>query len=154
MSAHARFHLHTLGELTAELTRRGLQPPLSANLSILGTALPIGSRSAPNRFAVQPMEGFDAADDNGPGPLSFRRYARHREPAEATRRTAREGFDPAISGVRDEAAAEALRTPRDLGARGLYRQGDVFNSAARAADPLVRRRGRNRLVPFPRRNRF
>jgi 3-oxoacyl-[acyl-carrier protein] reductase len=46
---------------------------------------------------------------------------------------AREEFDLAISGVRDEAAAgEALRTLRDLGAQVLYCQADVSDSAARA----------------------
>jgi 2,4-dienoyl-CoA reductase (NADPH2) len=79
MSAHARFHLQTLDELKAELTRLGLSLPLSTDLSILGDSVALGSRKAPNRFAVQPMEGFDAAPDGGPGELSFRRYRRYAE---------------------------------------------------------------------------
>jgi 2,4-dienoyl-CoA reductase (NADPH2) len=77
MAAHARFHLKTLEDLKAELDRLGLALPLSTDLGILGEPVAIGSRKAPNRFAVQPMEGFDAAPDGGPGELCFRRYTRY-----------------------------------------------------------------------------
>jgi 3-oxoacyl-[acyl-carrier protein] reductase len=46
---------------------------------------------------------------------------------------ARDGFDLALSGVRDEAAAsDALETLRGLGAKVLYCQADVSDSTARA----------------------
>ncbi len=77
MAAHARFHIRTLDELKSELAGLGLTLPLSTDLSILGEPVAIGSRRAPNRFAVQPMEGFDAAPDGGPGELCFRRYRRY-----------------------------------------------------------------------------
>ncbi len=46
---------------------------------------------------------------------------------------AREGFDLVVAGVRDEAAAaDSLKTLRDLGAKVVYCQADVSDSAARA----------------------
>ncbi len=77
MSAHARFHLKTLEDLKQEIARLGLTLPVSGDVSILGETVPIGSLKSPNRFAIQPMEGFDAADDGGPGELTFRRYLRY-----------------------------------------------------------------------------
>ncbi len=77
MSAHARFHLKTVDDLKREIARLGLALPISDDVSPLGNAVPIGALQSPNRFAIQPMEGFDAADDGGPGELSFRRYSRY-----------------------------------------------------------------------------
>ncbi len=79
MSEHQRFHLHSLEELRAELRRLHLTLPISERISILGDPVPLGTLSAPNRFAVQPMEGFDATADGGPGELTFRRYRRYAE---------------------------------------------------------------------------
>ncbi len=77
MSEHVRFHLKTLDDLKQEIARLGVTLPLSEDLSILGDTVPIGTLRSPNRFAIQPMEGFDAADHGGPGELSFRRYLRY-----------------------------------------------------------------------------
>jgi 3-oxoacyl-[acyl-carrier protein] reductase len=58
---------------------------------------------------------------------------------------AREGFDLALSGVRDEAAAsDSLKALRALGAEVLYCQADVSDSAARARmlDEIRRTYGR------------
>lgn len=79
MAEHRRFHLRSLDDLRAELARLDLSIPLSEDLSILGEPLPIGKWTLPNRFAAQPMEGFDSSDDGTPGELSFRRYRRYAE---------------------------------------------------------------------------
>ncbi len=76
MSAHTTFHLKDLDLLRAELDDLGLQLPLDEDLSILADPVPIGSLTAPNRFVVQPMEGFDSDTDGAPGELTFRRYHR------------------------------------------------------------------------------
>jgi NADPH-dependent glutamate synthase beta subunit-like oxidoreductase/2,4-dienoyl-CoA reductase-like NADH-dependent reductase (Old Yellow Enzyme family) len=77
MSKHRRFHLRDLGQLRQELANLGLVLPREEDLSILGEPVAIGRHQTPNRFVVQPMEGFDAADDGSPGDLSFRRYRRY-----------------------------------------------------------------------------
>jgi len=74
---HARFKIRTLEELRARMHDAGVDLPVSGNLSILGDKVEIAGRIAPNRFAVQPMEGFDSDASGGPGPLSFRRYTRY-----------------------------------------------------------------------------
>ncbi len=77
MTHHERFHLQTLDDLRATAAALELHLPLTDDLSILGTPLPLGARITPNRFAVHPMEGYDSEPDGGPGPLSFRRYERY-----------------------------------------------------------------------------
>lgn len=77
MGEHQRFHIKDIGQLRAELARLGLELPISEKLNILGEELTAGGRSIPNRFIVQPMEGFDSAENGGPGELSFRRYKRY-----------------------------------------------------------------------------
>jgi len=77
MSRHNRFHLKDLDSLRAELARLQLSLPISEDPAILADRVPVGSHATANRFAVQPMEGFDANSDGGPGELSFRRYARY-----------------------------------------------------------------------------
>ena len=79
MSKHKRFHLRDLGQLRRELAEQGLSLPIDEDLSILGERLAIGDSFVPNRFVVQPMEGFDSTPDGSPGPLSFRRYTRYAE---------------------------------------------------------------------------
>ncbi|NLG84633.1 MAG: NADH:flavin oxidoreductase [Firmicutes bacterium] len=74
---HQRFHYRTLEELQEELARLGLELPFDRDFSILGEPLQIGRWRAPNRFVVQPMEGFDAGPDGSPGELTFRRYRRY-----------------------------------------------------------------------------
>ena len=74
---HERFHIRSLAGLRSEVARLGLRIPIDEDLSVLGDSVAVGGRVLPNRFAVQPMEGFDADPDGGPGPLSFRRYGRY-----------------------------------------------------------------------------
>ena len=77
MSRHNRFHLKDLDSLRAELARLQLSLPIDEDPAILADQVPVGDHTAANRFAVQPMEGFDSAADGSPGELSFRRYARY-----------------------------------------------------------------------------
>ena len=79
MARHRRFHLKDVGLLRAELSDLGLSLPIEEDLSILGERLTVAGRELPNRFAVLPMEGFDAGPDGSPGPLAFRRYLRYAE---------------------------------------------------------------------------
>lgn len=77
MATHQRFHLHSLAELEASIRELALAIPVSQDMGILGTPVALGGgRTAWNRFAVHPMEGFDATD-GAPGPLAFRRYERY-----------------------------------------------------------------------------
>jgi len=76
---HERFHIRTLDGLRAAIAGLGLSIPVSEDLSVLGTPVEIAGRRTPNRFVVQPMEGFDSTPDGSPGPLSFRRYRRYAE---------------------------------------------------------------------------
>lgn len=77
MSKHQRFRLKDLDLLRGELSALGLSLPIAEDVSILADRVSIGRREAPNRLAVQPMEGFDSTPDGSPGELSFRRYARY-----------------------------------------------------------------------------
>ena len=72
-----RFDLKTRADLEKELMRIGADLPLSDAFGVLGEPQIIAGRRLANRFVVQPMEGVDAADDEGtPSELTFRRYRR------------------------------------------------------------------------------
>ncbi len=79
MSEHTRFRYRSLEQLQEDVSRLGLGIPFSPDPGILGTPVRIASHVLANRFAVHPMEGFDASSDGSPGPLTFRRYRRHAE---------------------------------------------------------------------------
>ncbi len=69
--------IQTLSELRNVIREQGVSIPLSANLPLLAQPLVIGGRTAPNRLAIQPMEGCDAnPEDGSPDKLTFRRYER------------------------------------------------------------------------------
>ncbi len=75
--------LKTYDELHAELARLNLSLPLSDDLSVLAQPLKFSSKTGrkreftlPNRFVVQPMEGFDSGPNGEPTELGFRRYER------------------------------------------------------------------------------
>lgn len=50
--------------------------PFAQDISVLGTALQIKNKTAPNRLACQPMEGCDGTPQGAPGELTLRRYER------------------------------------------------------------------------------
>ncbi|MDR3232250.1 MAG: NADH:flavin oxidoreductase [Planctomycetaceae bacterium] len=66
----------TYPELQSELRHFGLELPMADDLSVLAAALTFAGRTVPNRFVVQPMEGFDSGPDGEPLELGFRRYER------------------------------------------------------------------------------
>ena len=71
--------LKNYDELQDELTRLGAVLPVSDDLTVLSEPLTFGrtkTYTLPNRFAVQPMEGFDSGPDGEPAELGFRRYER------------------------------------------------------------------------------
>ena len=68
------FRIESLDHLRRELERLGPAIPLDDNLTPLSRPLDVGTRTAPNRFCVLPMEGRDAGPDGAPGPLTVRRY--------------------------------------------------------------------------------
>lgn len=68
---------NTLQELKEDLAANGVSIPLSENIEVLKQPLEFGGLTAPNRLAVQPMEGCDGTHELGtPGPLAVRRYER------------------------------------------------------------------------------
>ncbi|MFW5857025.1 MAG: NADH:flavin oxidoreductase [Planctomycetota bacterium] len=77
MSAHERFDLKSLDDLRRALEARGLSLPIDEDLACLGDSVSLGDRILANRFAVHPMEGFDADREGVPGELAFRRYRRY-----------------------------------------------------------------------------
>ena len=79
MSRHDRFRYKSLGELKEDLARLGIDLPISENLSVLSRPVEIGSGFAPNRLAIDPMEGCDGTPDGRPSDLTRRRYSRFGE---------------------------------------------------------------------------
>lgn len=73
---HKRFHYKSLDELKQELDLVGVQLPLSEDLSALKREVKIGSKTAANSIAIQPMEGCDGTADGRPAELTLRRYDR------------------------------------------------------------------------------
>lgn len=54
----------------------GVRLPLSEDLSALQREVKIGSKTAANSIAIQPMEGCDGTADGRPAELTLRRYDR------------------------------------------------------------------------------
>src|SRR5688572_29338394 len=71
--------LHTIDEFRAALSRRSISIPVDSEL-LVGHASPLGQSiqssrfKIANRFAVQPMEGWDGTLDGRPSPLTIRRW--------------------------------------------------------------------------------
>jgi len=70
------FHLKTVDDLVTEVERIGVELPVSDDFSVFRSPVTIGPVTLNNRFAVNPMEGFDAEADGSPSELSVRRYDR------------------------------------------------------------------------------
>ena len=71
--------LNSYDELQDALAKTGAVLPLSDDISVLSEPLTFGlskTFTLPNRFVVQPMEGFDSGPDGEPIELGFRRYER------------------------------------------------------------------------------
>jgi len=65
--------IEDLRDLAASLT---LDIPMQDDVSILGAAVKIGPLTAPNRLAINPMEGADGDSAGTPCELTLRRYER------------------------------------------------------------------------------
>jgi len=76
MTTEFGFTYESVEQLAADLTRRGLELPLSDDFSRLARPVAFGRLTVPNRLAVQPMEGCDGLADGSPGELTVRRYDR------------------------------------------------------------------------------
>ena len=70
------FHYKNLEDVRRETERLGVSLPLSQHTDILKEPVTFGGLTAPNRIAVQPMEGCDGTADGRPDELTFRRYER------------------------------------------------------------------------------
>ena len=73
---HETFHYPTLDSLRAAAAEVKADLPLQEDVSPLFRPLPLGAKAAPNRIAVQPMEGTDGTEGGAPGELTIRRYER------------------------------------------------------------------------------
>jgi 2,4-dienoyl-CoA reductase-like NADH-dependent reductase (Old Yellow Enzyme family) len=74
---HERFRFSNSDELREKAFLLGFDLPWSDDLSILFDEVSVPGIYLPNRFAVQPMEGYDSLPDGSPSELTFRRYARY-----------------------------------------------------------------------------
>lgn len=73
---HEKFHYKTMEELLDTAKQADGNIPVSDDLSVLFDKVDKNGIHVENRFAIQPMEGCDAADDGTPGELTTRRYER------------------------------------------------------------------------------
>jgi len=73
------FAYKSLDILKKKINELHLEIPISQNMDILKQSIKVNSKLAPNRLAIQPMEGFDANKDGSPGKLTKRRYNRYAE---------------------------------------------------------------------------
>ena len=79
MAHHLPFDYTSSHELLRAAQNLGIELPFQEDLAPLFRPLEIGTRTLPNRLAVQPMEGADASPDGAPGELTQRRYVRFSE---------------------------------------------------------------------------
>jgi 2,4-dienoyl-CoA reductase (NADPH2) len=77
MSPHESFSFQSADELLAKSRELGVELPYQGSLSNLFESISVGPTKVPNRFAIQPMEGFDGTADGAPDESTFRRYKRY-----------------------------------------------------------------------------
>ena len=73
---HRKFSYRHIDELKEDILRLGVELPVSEQLNILKTSLPLYGKLIPNRLAIHPMEGCDGTAEGAPDDLTFRRYGR------------------------------------------------------------------------------
>jgi 2,4-dienoyl-CoA reductase-like NADH-dependent reductase (Old Yellow Enzyme family) len=76
MTRHKPFDFHNSEELLEKASTLGIELPFQEDLRPLFAGISLGKKKISNRFAVQPMEGYDAQPDGSPSDLTFRRYKR------------------------------------------------------------------------------
>lgn len=79
MSRHEPFSFTSADDLLDKADELGLSFPYKETVDELFEKTTLGLRNVPNRFCVQPMEGYDADPDGSPSTLTFRRYNRYAE---------------------------------------------------------------------------
>ncbi|MBN1273278.1 MAG: hypothetical protein JXB26_13505 [Candidatus Aminicenantes bacterium] len=79
MSKHEPFFFSSVDELLDKAEELRVSLPYKETTNELFEKMTVGLRNVPNRFCVQPMEGFDADPDGAPSSLTFRRYTRYAE---------------------------------------------------------------------------
>ncbi len=77
MSQHQRFRFKDKEALLNKASELGADLGFSDDISILFDRIQVAGKVLPNRFVVQPMEGFDSDAVGAPGKLAFRRYRRY-----------------------------------------------------------------------------
>ncbi len=77
MAKHQVFSYRSSKELLEEASRLGVHLPFQESIAPLFEPLAIGGKKLPNRFAIQPMEGFDSEATGAPGTFTLRRYKRY-----------------------------------------------------------------------------
>ena len=76
MAPHHRFLYKSLDELREDMTRMGLDIPVSSDVAVLFRPIAIGNKTVSNRLAINPMEGCDGTPEGKPSDLTRRRYRR------------------------------------------------------------------------------
>lgn len=71
-----KFHYQTEKDFLDEVEKLKIDIPFTNDLTPLVKTVAIGSKTAPNSFAVLPMEGCDSNMDGSPSDLTLRRYQR------------------------------------------------------------------------------
>ena len=74
---HERFRYKTRDELLERVHSLGLEMPFDDDISPLFYPASLNGFNIPNRFVVQPMEGYDSEKDGSPSGLTKRRYIRY-----------------------------------------------------------------------------
>jgi 2,4-dienoyl-CoA reductase (NADPH2) len=74
---HERFRYKTRYDLLEKANSLGLEMPFDDDISPLFTPASLSGFNIPNRFVVQPMEGYDSEKDGSPSGLTKRRYLRY-----------------------------------------------------------------------------
>lgn len=76
MANHEKFNFKTVQDLEGRIKELGVDISLEKDISPLSKPVKIGKFTAPNGFAVLPMEGCDSNPDGSPTELVERRYLR------------------------------------------------------------------------------
>jgi NADH:flavin oxidoreductases, Old Yellow Enzyme family len=79
MAGFEKFGFHSLDELKNKIQELNLDIPVMEDVSVLSEPVPVGKKTAPNSFAILPMEGCDGEMDGSPSELTLRRYRRFAE---------------------------------------------------------------------------
>lgn len=76
MAIHEKFQFKTLEDLKQKIQEQNVGIRLDEDVSIFHRPVAVGRKTAPNAFAVLPMEGCDSNRDGSPSELVKRRYMR------------------------------------------------------------------------------